>query len=554
MDKGTIIGDGDPGLPGDILAKPLPGTGGGDGTGVPGADLLAPFFIGLFILGALCLAAVFLGDLRYGVWVLGVVILSVPVYVSLSYCDRGLDGPGRGDGAPFWRRPLANLLSALIAVFLSCGLALNLATLGSEEWPFVFLSLPVQLALFWLLGGRRRAGQGARPGGFRAARLSSLLGPAVTLAIYSVGMACLPDVAHAPAEGLGASQAPLFQGTDSKLLALLGDWLRYHGCGRDLALGAARAGGFWPWFLLNLAFLCPLFLGVGLLLRLATLPWAGALGTDHAKPAGKPQNQGAFGFLSTAALPCLLAAFLFLSLSQRLERAAAGEPGRRMAFYLESLRASIVLIDGVPYHASIIPALARANRWAGGRLEEAKGSLRRGVDRIHDGYKANVEPYLDWYYSEGYYSEGYMGSMGPYDHGHPAMGMGGNPGDRLFMGVDHRGVRRQLERLGRIASSNNVRNLAPQHRYLGMQVAEPLLSLRSGDIGREGGSTLLVPHQLRRAKAASDAARSLAAPPALAENVAQGDGGDEDREGHRDRLLAYIEERRADAHKLIDGL
>ncbi|MDR2339843.1 MAG: hypothetical protein LBF40_06910 [Deltaproteobacteria bacterium] len=467
-----------------------------------GPGLAWGFFLGLLILGALLLASKHLGRLPFVADVLVVIVASIPIYISLAYDDSVRDAlvfqnlsPGGLIRRLFGRRLLSNLLSAIIAMVLACGLVLNLATLGPAEWPFVFLMLPLQLALFWFFHRiTRNELDASHLSPYFSSRAAGWLAPLITLLAYSLGMAQLAEAF--PRHGLLAavlSQPELFPGTRSSLLAAMGEWYRLIGGGRDFALGLAHPFGFWAWFMLNLIFSGTLFFGVAAILRLVTIP-KGDIPRIAARTSMKAGKAGAFAFFMAVALPALLIAYLFFATSLRLELMAQGEPGRELDRARQSFDKMLVMIDGEYYEPGILHALSEENKRLGPLIDSAKAELRAAVNGIFSGYEANVDGYLDWYYSlPAEYARLLTMVLGEVEEY-----MAFNMEKRLGEGVDAQGITTALARLYAISQSVDINGLKERYRYRGPVNTKPMLVIDSKKINPLGDAPFFVPFQQRR--------------------------------------------------------
>jgi hypothetical protein len=483
-------------IPGKAIRRPEPG-GRAQGPGLAGA-----FFLGLLILGALLLASKRLGSLPFTADTLVVILASIPIYFSLAYYDSVKDAlvlQNLSEGGIIrrfvGRRLLSNLVSMAIAIVLACGLVLNLATLKPAEWPFLFLTLPVQLGLFWFFRRITRNELDAwHLSPYFSSGAASWLAPLITLLAYSLGMARLSDVF--PSQGpLAAvlSQPELFPGTHSSLLTAMGDWYRLIGGGRDFALGLAQPFGFWAWFLLNLVFVGTMFFGVGALLRLVTIPRAD-ISRVSAKASMKAGKTKAFDFFMAVALPSLLIACLFFTLSLRLELMAQGEAGRKLDGLRKSFSTMLVMIDGEYYESGIMHALVEENIVIKPIMDEAKAELKAEVDKIFAGYEANVDSYLDWYYSlpaeYGRLLTLVLGEIEEY--------MAFNLASHLGAGVDTQGLNKILAKLNAISQSVDLSKLKENYLYRGPVTTKPLLVIDSKTLNPRGEAPIFIPYQLRR--------------------------------------------------------
>jgi hypothetical protein len=199
------------------------------------------------------------------------------------------------------------------------------------------------------------------------------------------------------------------------------------------------------------------------------------------------------------ALPSLIIGLIFFSLSLKLELLASGAPGRKLEAYRQSFYMHLVKIDGVYYDSDIIQAIADENKSIAKSLTEVKAELKREVDNIFNGYNANVDEYLDSYYSlkSEYARLAFLviGELEQY--------MAFRLGEELSENVDTSGVDKILGRLNAIVSSVDLNKLKEKYRYNGPVTTKPLLVFDSKSIGSSiGPSPIFLPKSLRMGVAA----------------------------------------------------
>ncbi|MDR2404797.1 MAG: hypothetical protein LBE27_00300 [Deltaproteobacteria bacterium] len=470
-------------------------------------EAAAPSFTRAFVLGFLILALLYfisrhLGSLPFALAVTLVIAASLPIYISLSYFDSVKDAllyqniASKGLIYRFVRRRLlSNIISALASILLATGLLLNLATLTRVEWPFVFLTLPLQLLIFFIL--YRLTRKELNPwhlSPYFSSSAASWLTPFLMILIYSLGMSQLStSLPHlSPSEAV-ASQAALFPAAQSKLLITLNEWYAVIGGGRDFALGLIQPQGFWSWFLLNLIFVGTLFFSVSALLRLLTIPLRD-LSRVSSATAMKAEKSSFLGFFTVAVLPALVVGLLFFGSCLKLELLASGEPGRKLEEFRQSLNMYLVMIDGEYYDSRIIQAMSDQSRTIEAKLEESKAELKGEVDKILNGYRANVDSYLDWYYSlpaeYGRLLTLVMGEIEEY--------MLYNMGEQLGKNVDTSGINKILSRLNAISSSVDLNKIKERYRYNGPVNTKPMLVLESKAVTPMGNIPIFLPYPLKR--------------------------------------------------------
>ncbi|MDR2198685.1 MAG: hypothetical protein LBR53_04395 [Deltaproteobacteria bacterium] len=458
--------------------------------------------LGLAIMVILGLISKHLGSLPFVFSVLLVIAAAIPIYVSLSYFDSVKDAlmyqnlDKKGFIYRFLRRRLlSNVFSAALSVFLACGLLLNLATLKRVEWPFVYLALPVQLVVFSIF--HRLTRKELSPwhlSPYFSSAAASWFSPFLMILIYTFGMSYISGAAPhlSPSEAV-SSQAELFPAAASGILHSLNQWYALVGGGRDFALGLAQPLSFPAWFFLNLLFTGTLFFSVSSLLRLVTIP-----GNDLRRVSGrtamKAEKSSFFQFFLAAVLPVLLIGLLFFISSLKLELVFSGETGRKIDRFMESFNVYLVMIDGEYYDSGILKALADENISIAETVNGLKAELKTEVDKVFDGYQANVDSYLDWYYSlpaeYGRLLTLVLGEIEEY--------MAYNLSSRLSSGVDASGIARILARLNGLSSSVNLDLLKERYRYTGPVNVKPALVLDSKKFNPGETAPIFIPYQLRR--------------------------------------------------------
>jgi hypothetical protein len=178
----------------------------------------------------------------------------------------------------------------------------------------------------------------------------------------------------------------------------------------------------------------------------------------------------------------------------KLELLAAGDPGRKLEEFRKSFNMYLVMIDGEYYDSDIIQAIVDENKGIESALAEVKTELKGEVDKVFNGYRSNVDKYLDWYYSlpaeYGRLLTLLLGEIEEY--------MAYNLGDQLGTNVDISGINRIIARLNAISSSIDLNKLKEKYRYNGPVTTKPLLVLDSKSFNPIGTAPIFIPYQLRR--------------------------------------------------------
>jgi hypothetical protein len=346
------------------------------------------------------------GSSPYPVAVLVVAVAAVPVFLALSYLRavkaalffQNVDP--RGFVARFLgNRTLANFILFLAALALVCGLFLNLARLGLSDWLFVYLSFPIFFSVVPLAARAIRDEPAPWLHGPLSVRLALFVAPLLSLLSYSLlAPVVSPPEVFPDVESAVAAQGELFPGTGSAFLGAVGRWSVMAGGFRDYLLGPAYSVSFGLWFAVTLVSSATLFFGLGALAAYAFIPRP-ELKRVFARPLNLHKPLTPSGVLFQGVLPALAAVALFAAGAFSAESFFSGEGGRRAEALRLKINEDAVLIGGEFYRLGIVGEAADYRRALDALAEGTRRELIRETDRIFAAYEANVDRYLDWYYS-----------------------------------------------------------------------------------------------------------------------------------------------------------
>jgi hypothetical protein len=333
-------------------------------------------------------------------------LAAVPVFLTLSYCRavraavwfQNVDPRGR-IARFLGNRALSNFLLFLAALALVSGLLLGLARLRPSDWAFVYLSFPVFMLAVPLAARLIRNEPAPWLHGPLSVRLALMTAPLVSLLLFAaLSPALAPPEVYPDVESAVAAQGPPFPGTGSEFLKALGAWLAMLGGFRDYLLGPAYSLSFGAWFAATLALSAAPFFGLGALAAYAYIPRP-ELKRVFAHPLALDRPLTLSGAVFQGALPVLAAAALFAAGAFALEAYFSGEGGRRIERVRLKVNEDAVMIAGELYRAGIVAEAADYRRALDALSAAAEEELLAEADRIFAAYEANVDGYLDWYYS-----------------------------------------------------------------------------------------------------------------------------------------------------------
>ncbi|MDR2611813.1 MAG: hypothetical protein LBG06_02885, partial [Deltaproteobacteria bacterium] len=360
----------------------------------------------LIIMFHLPIVTRFAGSSSYATAIAVTVAAAVPVFLSLAYCRavraailfQNVDPRGR-IARLHGNRTLANFLLFLVSLSLVCGLLLNLAALKPAEWIPVLLSFPVFLLAVPLAGRLIRREPAPWLHGPLSVRIALFAAPLVSLLAFSLLSPLVsPPVAYPDVASAVAARGTLFPGTGSSFLRAAGAWHAMLGGFSDYLLAPVFAVSPGVWLAATLLSACSLFFGLGALAAYAFIPRR-ELRRVFAHPLALERPLTAAGVLFQGALPALAAAALFAAGAFALEAFFAGEGGARVESVRLRLNEDAVMIAGEIYRAELVAEAAGRRRALEALAADAREGLRAETDRVFAAYEANVDSYLDWYYS-----------------------------------------------------------------------------------------------------------------------------------------------------------
>ncbi|MDR2198787.1 MAG: hypothetical protein LBR53_04925 [Deltaproteobacteria bacterium] len=449
------------------------------------------------------------GTYPFVISVILVIAASLPIYLSLTYFKAVKDAiifqNLNREGIVyklFGRRLFFNVWSAVWSVILACGLILNLASLKLTEWFFVYLTLPVQLIIFAkCYRATRKEVNVWHLSPYYSSLAASWFTPLLMTFIFILSMSFVSGAPPqlSPWEAVSI-QADLFPAARSHSLRFLNDWFSVITGGQDFVIGKISPHGFWSWFLLNIIFNCTLFIPLSFLLRVVTIP-ARDLIRLTGRTSMKPEKGSFFQFFTSALLPPILVGFLFFTQSLKMELLFSGETGRELARQRNNLDVYLVMIDGECYDSAIMKDVADetwklaqdANRFKSKLKTELKDEARK----IFNAYRANVDGYLDWYYS----LPAEYGRLATLILGEVEEYMAQTLNERLKRNVDASGVDRILSSyqnsLSSLPESVNLEGLKQRYRRNCSADVKPILELKTDNHISDKSVPVFIPFNTR---------------------------------------------------------
>jgi hypothetical protein len=366
------------------------------------------FLKGFLVVASLAAILRLAGEVPFvGIFLL-VCLLSLPLALVQSYRTsinssiRALAfNPGGIIAGFLGRRFFKNVLYAGAAFVLAFSLLLNLASLALNEWVYAILAWPVFLVVFALF---RRTIKKEVPAWLLNpyALLGALrIAPFLMILIYFPGIWYGGNVTlHLTPEAARLAETVPFANTDSQFLNRISDLMVAIEGYRDFAFGKIFKLNPWAWFGLTFVISWTFFYALSSLFVFVLIPkgelrraWARPLQNGEISP---PSFKRA---LFQIAVPFLGVFVLFFCLAVRAELVAMmsrEDIAREICLRAENFRVRIgdELFDG-----EIVTAAIRHRKLYENLTKENKKKLLREIDRVFDGYKNNVDNYLDWYYS-----------------------------------------------------------------------------------------------------------------------------------------------------------
>jgi hypothetical protein len=299
------------------------------------------------------------------------------------------------------KRFLKNIIYCIAAFIFAFSLLLNAASLSTREWLYILLSWPIFLLIFaafkrvikkevsdWLITPY------ALLGALRVA-------PFVMIFFYFLALWYGGDiVVFLTAKEAEASQIIPFKATNSFFLNRLSQIIVILESYRNYAFGAIFKLNPIAWFILTMVVSWTFFYGLCSLYAYLSIPrddikraWAKPLRDGKIDPPSfkRALIQVGVPFLAVfTALFCLSVRVELLSMMSR--EAFAQE-------LCEQTRNFRVKIGNEIFNGEIIEAAIKHRNEFAKLTKENEEKLIREINSIFDGYKNNVENYLDWYYS-----------------------------------------------------------------------------------------------------------------------------------------------------------
>jgi hypothetical protein len=348
----------------------------------------------------------FFGSSSFPSVLVAVVLAAVPVFLTLSYLRavkaallfQNLDAGGRISRL-FGNRAIPNFILFLISLALVSGLFLNLASLSRGDWLLVFATFPL---FFVAVPAAKRIVRGEPAPwlhGPLSLRLAFFAVPLLSLLAYSLLAPVLtPPAVYPDLESAMAARGTPFAGSGSALLSAAGRWSALFGGFRDYLLGPAYSVSFWVWFGATFLSAGSMFASAGALSACTFIPW-GELKRVVSRPSAVSRPVTASGVVFQSVLPLAVAVVLFSVGAFRAESYLAGEGGAALERAWLRVNEDAVMIGGQIYSAGIVGEAAERRRSMDALAATARSELIRETDRILACYEANVDRYLDWYYS-----------------------------------------------------------------------------------------------------------------------------------------------------------
>ncbi|MDR2459851.1 MAG: hypothetical protein LBE38_03575 [Deltaproteobacteria bacterium] len=377
----------------------------------PSTPLSMMLFLGIVLLVGLFIAVKVVAEESFIFVAIFIAICAIPIALVSSYFDaiRLTTIADRLTPEGFAIKFLSyrfffHVLLFAVSLILSSILVINLASLSLTEWIYVLISFPVFLCTLAFIKARMKKEAAlwlVNPWSLQVARR---LAPLFMVLIYWVGL--IYSGVHLFPETLGEAQSTNispFTGTESYLLGFLGEWIQTLGGIRNYAYGRILGLGALPFLLFLFLSSYAVFYSLCSFYSFMFIPRK-ELRRVVAKPVGsKAELPLPFvRFVIQMLVPmviCLAVFFHFAVVSELffMRYNAPLQLANRAA--KEELYRLVVLIDNEAYYPEIIAAASSNNLAMQLLMQETKQELLAATDAIFDGYVANVDTYLDWYYS-----------------------------------------------------------------------------------------------------------------------------------------------------------
>ena len=293
--------------------------------------------------------------------------------------------------------------SFVLGGVLMAGLMVGAPTWKAPEWVIVVASIPVYLGLYTIVERVIKREVAAE---FRKSRCIWVAAPATAVLMciaYAIVCAVMPAETYSNAyEAYQAATNP-FANSGSILLveggkisALLNSMIAY-----GLSQLAAQS---LPVFVVGKAIAAgSAFFGVSNILGLCSLNRADALSVFSAvRPLGSTERTPIMrrAVITITVLPVVLCAAFIIANVQVDARVSAGEKTLADSLIERCASVSVYLVDGVPYDKyKLDDILASAEEQSEALAASAKEELVPLINAACDARLANVDSYLEWYYS-----------------------------------------------------------------------------------------------------------------------------------------------------------
>ena len=300
-------------------------------------------------------------------------------------------------------------LFSLVAAFVVSAVCMAGLILEAPKWD-VLEWLPIALAPLLYLGVSLAVSKfmgGEYGPAFRASKTtiwSCAIVGVLLCVVYVVVVACQPPVTYATASDAFLAAKRPFDGSPSALMSQTGIVTAF--LDGITAFGFSKAsevsfGGYLGW---RIALYASTFLGVANLVGACSLEWS-ELRKAFMPLQKDDAEDGSRGFVKryvavAAVLPLCLTA-LFLAADLKVAEAAGSQEGTAIeSFVRDQAGIAVYVLDGHYYDQQAVQDLmAQAQRESEQLLAEAEETLVPLINESFDARIANVDSYLDWYYS-----------------------------------------------------------------------------------------------------------------------------------------------------------
>lgn len=303
-------------------------------------------------------------------------------------------------------RVICLIVSFAASAWCMAGLMVEAPTWGLPEWGVLVAAIPLYLGVSLLMNRVLR--HEYKPA-FRASRVT-LWSCAIVAGLLTAAYAVLSLVQ--PAETFGsASEAFLsvrqpFESSPSALASEAGTVSAL--VDGFIAYGASRAAEVSVWGYIGVKMLLVLsaFCGVASLLGLCSLEWSELKRVFLPLEAGASSGEGGRcavvkrNVVVAVLLPVALVAGFFVADSAVARAAQTQEYTAAQRFVRDQVDLAVFVLDGTYYdYQAVQELLEKAQAESLALTQEAEATLVPLINASYDARLANVDSYLDWYYS-----------------------------------------------------------------------------------------------------------------------------------------------------------